>query len=427
VRVSAGTAAAQTLATYPAEPRRRVLLELLRAALAAVDGRSCTLHALRSAPLRNRIAHTDRFWVAAVGKAAARMALGAGDALGATLERVLLITKDGHVDAETVKLPRLEVWESSHPVPDQRSLDAGARLVRFIEEMPATVQPLLLVSGGASSLVEVLVPGASLAALQRLNCEGLSGGLSIEALNARRSELSRIKGGRLAARLGGRGAIALFISDVPGDDPAVIGSGLLGPPPLTAPAGGSPAQQGAHAPADDIERIVVASMAKALGAVRTRAGRLAVQIEPALFGGPTERLAVRFVHELVLGAAQLRVWGGESALELPERPGRGGRNQHLALAAARLIAGHDLFLLAAGTDGTDGPTADAGALVDGGTCARVMCAGLDVDDCLRRADSGSALAAAGDLVQTGPTGTNVGDLVMGLRLSESEARAWLEG
>jgi hydroxypyruvate reductase len=113
-------------------------------------------------------------------------------------------------------------------------------------------------------------------------------------------------------------------------------------------------------------------------------------------------------------------------LALPPRPGRGGRNQHLALAAARLLAGgDDLFLLAAGTDGTDGPTDDAGALVDGETCARVSCAGLDVDDCLRRADSGSALDAAGDLVHTGPTGTNVGDVVLGLRLGAAEARAWL--
>ncbi|MGB6451452.1 MAG: MOFRL family protein, partial [Steroidobacteraceae bacterium] len=119
-------------------------------------------------------------------------------------------------------------------------------------------------------------------------------------------------------------------------------------------------------------------------------------------------------------------WGGESVLELPAHPGRGGRNQHLALEAARLIAGYeDLVLLAAGTDGTDGPTVDAGAIVDGDTCARAASAGLDVDDCLRRADSGAALAAAGDLVHTGPTGTNVGDLVMGLKLSAAAARAWL--
>ena len=117
------------------------------------------------------------------------------------------------------------------------------------------------------------------------------------------------------------------------------------------------------------------------------------------------------------------VWGGESTVQLPAKPGRGGRNQHLALAAARLIAGHaDLLLLAAGTDGTDGVTEDAGALVDAETCARLTLAELDADACLRRADSGTALAASGDLVHTGPTGTNVGDLVIGLKLSAA-ARA----
>jgi hydroxypyruvate reductase len=119
------------------------------------------------------------------------------------------------------------------------------------------------------------------------------------------------------------------------------------------------------------------------------------------------------------------VWGGESTVQLPPRPGKGGRNQHLALAAARLIAGQtDLMLLAAGTDGTDGVTEDAGALVDAESCGRVALDGIDVDACLARADSGTALAASGDLLHLGPTGTNVGDLVIGLKLT-AEAAAGL--
>ncbi len=395
------------------EPRRQILLELLQAALAAVDGRLCTRRALQELPW----ARSARIWAVAAGKAASRMALGARDALGGALERVLLITKEGHVDRGALELPGVEIRESSHPVPDQRSLDAGARLLGFVREMPAEVRPLCLISGGASSLVEVLAPGASLEGLQRLNARGLASGLPIEELNARRREISLIKGGRLAALLAGRGALALFISDVPGDDPAVIGSGLLGP--------AAPAAAGT-APMDDIERVVVASLKEALSAVRGRASGLRAQVQEERFGGKVGRLAVRFAHELALGPSELRAWGGESVLELPERPGQGGRNQHLALEAARLIAGYeDLFLLAAGTDGTDGPTADAGALVDGGTCARAASAGLDVEECLRRADSGAALGAAGDLVRTGPTGTNVGDLILGLNLSTAAARAWL--
>lgn len=397
--------------TDDGRPQRALLLELLRAALLAVDGRRCTREALA----RTRSAAAQPVWAAAVGKAAAAMALGAADALGARLERLLLITKHGHTPEEARRLAGIEVHESSHPVPDARSLAAGARLLAFVEEIPAAAQPLFLVSGGASSLVEVLAPGVALDELLELNREGLARGLPIEALNARRQALSLVKGGRLAARVCGRGALALFISDVPGDDPAVIGSGLLGP-------------AGSRDSRDDIERLVVASIDDARQAVCKRAAGLTVSSPPERFSGHVERLAVRMAHETALGSAALHVWGGESVIELPEHPGRGGRNQHLALAAARLMAGREnVFLLAAGTDGTDGPTSDAGALVDGETCARLACAGVDVDEALRHADSGTALETAGDLIHTGPTGTNVGDLVLGLKLSRAAARAWLCG
>lgn len=392
------------------DPRRQLLLELLRAALAAVEGRQCTRQALRGLPAAS-------YWVAAVGKAASSMALGASDALGAHLRRVLLITKEGHVAREAFELPDVDVCESSHPVPDERCLQAGARLLRFVEEIPEHVLPIFLVSGGASSLVEVLAPGFTLQDLQRLNMDGLSSAIDIEELNARRRVCSRIKGGRLAALLRGRSARALFISDVPGNDPAVIGSGVLGP---------APGASGRAGAADGIERTVIASIEMAMHAVSARAHGLPVHVESRRVTETAERLAVRLAHELAVSATPVRVWGGETVVRLPEHPGRGGRNQHLALSAARLIAGYeDLRLLAVGTDGTDGPTADAGALVDGNTCARAASSGVDVDDCLRRADSAAALEAAGDLVHTGPTGTNVGDLIIGLKLSAAAAAEWL--
>lgn len=410
------------------DPRRRILLELFGAALGAVEGRRCTREALSARAARDDPREERRrCWAIAIGKAASRMMLGARDALGPALERGLVITKDGHLDPEILALEGLETRECGHPLPDERSLAAGERVLAFLEEMPADVQPLCLISGGASSLVEVLAPGAGYADLERLNTEGLARGLPIGELNRRRGRISCLKAGRLAARLRGQRALALFISDVPGDDPAVIGSGLLGPAPR--PAGGAGERGGATGRAggtDDVERIVIASVTEALQAVRARSAGLAAQAAPERFDGDASELAVRFSHELALGTAQLRAWGGESVLELPAHPGHGGRNQHLALACARLIAGReDLCLLAAGTDGTDGPTPDAGGLVDGETCARIACAGLDVDDCLRRASSGEALAAAGDLVHTGPTGTNVGDLVLGLKLPPRAAREWL--
>jgi hydroxypyruvate reductase len=116
----------------------------------------------------------------------------------------------------------------------------------------------------------------------------------------------------------------------------------------------------------------------------------------------------------------MRLWSGETTFRLPPDPGRGGRNQALALAAAtRLQGSRDTWLLAAGTDGTDGPTEDAGALVDGGTIARGRQEGLDPAAALARADSGRFLAASGDLVHTGPTGTNVMDLVIGLKAGDA--------
>lgn len=386
-------------------------MHLFQAALASVDGRVCAREALTTPAVANPPAR--HVWVAAVGKAASSMLLGAHDALGKSLEQALLITKDGHADPPLYGLKQVEIVESAHPIPDERSLAAGARLLEWVDAVPAEAELLFLVSGGASSLVEALVPGATLAQLIELNATGLASGLSIGELNARRAQLSLIKGGRLAARLGGRPARALFISDVPEHDPAVIGSGLMGP---------------SGAADDRIERRVIASIEIAAKAARAEAQALGLQVwrDGQGFSGAAERLAVRFAHELHMNTDQVRIWGGESVVSLPENPGRGGRNQHLALAAARIIAGHDnLALLVAGTDGTDGVTGDAGALVDGETCSRVALGALDVQKCLDTADSGAALAAAGDLIHTGPTGTNVGDLVIGLKLTKDAAAAIL--
>jgi glycerate 2-kinase len=351
-----------------------------------------------------------RIHVAAVGKAATSMALGAHEALGSAIERMLVITRDELGLSELASRANAEAHLSAHPLPDERSLAAGERLIGWVDELPPQVWPLFLISGGSSALVEVPEANATLADLEALTRESFVRAMPIGELNARRAALSRIKGGRLATRLAGRPGRALFVSDVPDDDPRVIGSGLMGP------AASGP---------DRIERAVVASIDDAVAAVAAGATALGLRAHAAArrFADEATRLAARFAHELSLSPAQLMVWGGESTVQLPPNPGRGGRNQHLALAAARLIAGHDeLMLLAAGTDGSDGVTTDAGALVDAESCARVALAGLDADECLRAGDSASALEACGDLVHTGPTGTNVGDLVIGLKLSDEEAR-----
>ncbi|MBV6418236.1 MAG: D-glycerate 2-kinase [Steroidobacteraceae bacterium] len=377
---------------------RALLLDWFVAALRAVDGRSCVRAALATAP----IVADGAAVVLAVGKAASRMTLGACEALGPRIDRALVITKAGSVDAALRDRPRVTIIESAHPLPDARSLAAGAQLLDWVDTLAPHEWPLFLVSGGASSLVEVLREGVTLAELAARNRSLLAGGEAIEAVNARRRELSRIKGGALIGRLRGRGGLALFLSDVPGDDPAVIGSGLAGP----APEG-----------VDRITRRVVANVEVAVEAVREEAVRsgLRVRVGAERFTGDAATLGARLAAELAARDTDVFVYGGESTVRLPEAAGRGGRNQHLALAAARALHGtRGLTLLAAGTDGTDGPTGDAGALVDGGTWQRILDAGLDAQACLARADSGAALEAAGDLLHTGATGTNVGDLVIGL-------------
>jgi glycerate 2-kinase len=382
----------------PFDFRRDLLLGLFRVALAAVDGRKRVRAALAG---REGTGPVSAF---AVGKAAAAMMLGAADALGARLERGLVVAPDGAVPAALAGRRGVVAIEAGHPRPDERSLAAGEALLGFAAATPPGSRVLLLVSGGASALLEVPVPGVGLEQLVALFERSLREGLDIERLNRERIALSRVKGGRLARLFDGAHVEALMISDVPRDDVAVLGSGLLDTPGL--------------------DRRLVGSVDEALDAAlraATQRGLKAVR-GTARLAGDAEAVARRICHELAVGDADLHVHGGETIVRLPGHPGRGGRCQHLAVAAARLIAGHaDLMLLAAGTDGRDGASEDAGAIVDGGTLARAAGFGMDAESALAAADTGRYLEACGDLVHTGPTGTNVGDIVLALRQTPSES------
>lgn len=383
-------------------PSRQALLAVLRHVLASVDGRRAVRDALARGPPARR---TRAF---AVGKAAAAMWLGAHDALGSALEGGLVVTTAGEPRAlDAARAAGAEVLIAAHPLPDARSLAAGRALLDGLMALPGDLDPLLLICGGASSLVEVPRAGVSLAELREVAARGLAGGVPIGELNRRRAACSALKGGGLTRALGTRAALALFVSDVPGDDPAVIGSGLLAP-----------------LPGDRVERRMVATLADALRAAAAAApaqralAALPVHVDARRLDGEAVLAGRRLGSALLEAAPGLYVGGGETTVTLPAAPGRGGRNQHLALAAAGVLRGRsDVALLACGTDGVDGATDDAGALVDGGTWQRVIDGGLDPQTALERADAGTALAAAGDLVHTGPTGTNVGDIVIGLKLS----------
>jgi hydroxypyruvate reductase len=168
-----------------------------------------------------------------------------------------------------------------------------------------------------------------------------------------------------------------------------------------------------------VTRVVVANIGVSVRQAVESARAQGIVLESReRFDGGAESIAAEFVEAMRQTSADGLVWGGESTVELPPRHGRGGRNTHLALTAARLLrASEGLTILAAGTDGTDGPTDDAGAIVDAGTVERADLGGCDVERACREFDSGMALEVAGDLVHTGPTGTNVGDLLIGLKLA----------
>ncbi len=407
------------------DPRRELLLELYAAACTAVEGRRAVRAAL--AIPKYQAAGSD--WsLIAIGKAAGAMALGALDVLGPLVKRGIVISRAGHFDPEFKRWPAIRCLAGDHPLPGAASLAAGQELVRFAGETPTGERVLVLVSGGASSLVEVLGAGVSLEDLRRMNEWGLASGLPIGAINAVRGRLSRLKNGRLAALLGHTRASALLISDVAGDDPSVIGSGLVAtaqpalPDALPDWLGEILTRAGSAAPGATLPAEIIGTLDAALAAALRAAdakGLSARVLAPAA-AGDVIAAASRFAHELVLSTEDVLFWGGETTVQLPPKPGRGGRNQQFALAAARLIAGHArLVLLAAGTDGSDGNTDDAGAIVDSGTIARAAGSGLEVDATLAAANAGPFLAAAGDLLHTGPTGTNVGDLVIGLRRLDS--------
>ena len=409
------------MARLTAESPRSRLLAALRVALDAVRGDRAVARALRDAPVEPAPAR-----LLAMGKAAVAMARGAGEALGGRLRDGVVITRHGYGGPLP---PGLRLLEAGHPVPDADSLVAGKAAVATVSGLPQGWTLLALISGGASALVEVLPAGMTLEELQRLNRWLLASGLSIHQVNRIRQAVSGIKGGRLAARLGHRPAEVLLVSDVPGDDPALIASGPFHAPPDTPLPSALPdwvrsllERHGQPAPeVPALPHRIVASNRLARKAVveAWRDGPVFEHAEP--LQGDAEAMARRIVDELALAPAGLHLWGGETTVTLPPAPGRGGRNQHLALAAAIAMAGRtDLWLLAAGTDGSDGNTDDAGALVDGGTVQRGEAEGLSARSCLRRADAGRFLAASGDLISTGPTGTNVMDLVLALKLPPGE-------
>jgi glycerate 2-kinase len=408
--------------------RRYDLLDIYQAGLASVDGRLSSANAL------GRLEPPEAVSLIAIGKSASAMTCGALDRWGRRIGRGLLVTRYGYGDDKLAARTGFSQIESGHPIPDQGSLDAGDALLEFIRLTPPSESILFLISGGASSLVEIIRPDMTLADLQKANRWLIGSGLDIEGINTVRRRFSLIKGGRLRHEMGARRCIALYISDVPDDDPGLIGSGLLADSgevdlPTEIPVwlsdlsecGKSPARSGS----DRVENFIVASLDTALKGCDLRARTLGYEVirHHERVSGDVQQCASRIVRSLSGDHPGIHLWGGEATIRLPALPGRGGRCQHLALSCAvRLKPDSKDLILCAATDGCDGAGVgafkhlkeDAGGIVDAQTVSRGIQQSLDPNDCLARADAGSFLAASGDLISTGPTGTNVTDLIIGL-------------
>jgi hydroxypyruvate reductase len=393
---------------------RELLVHLYQTAVDAVDGRRLVQQWCRE--------HTDNSFThcIAIGKAATPMLQGALDSRH-TLHSALLITPRGVVSREIKRNKKVKVVESSHPVPDQASLNAGHALLEYLRGIPEQSSLLVLVSGGTSSLVEVLVDDISLSLLQQINEYLLASGKNIHAMNAWRKQFSRIKGGGLLKYVRHLQCTQLIISDVYGNDPAVIGSGLLVPSDTEDHDDDDwlqsqlPQQAQPSESCRAIETHIIGSLEMAMHAVAEEAGFQGLDHylhEEFVSGDAVEQ--GRLIGEHLLDAAVgIHVWGGETTVELPDTPGLGGRNQSMALSLATVIEGvDDLSVLVAGTDGVDGNTPCAGAIVSGNSMQQVRQMDFDVDAELNKANAGMVLMAIGDLFKPGPTNTNVMDIII---------------
>jgi len=365
-----------------------LLRHLWNVGVTSVSGRSSVAEALsRDKPFPASL-------VIAVGKAACSMFLGAEHCISSST-RSIIVSKYGHIDPACRKCVHTEIIEAGHPIPDENSIVAGEAILQMIARSESQDRLLLLVSGGASALVEALQPDYDLTELQALTRSLLRSGKSIAEINEIRSRTSRVKGGQLLGHFRGRAARVYALSDVQGDALATIGGGI-----------GDPSCASAKANA----RIVASnSVARNAAALEAEGLGLRVRLNEESLYRDVPTLAGEISQRLAGGSSGVYIWGGEPTIELPPRPGIGGRNQSLALAVATHIRGSSgISVLVAGTDGTDGPTEYAGAYVDGKTVDQPD----EAEDALRNANAGAYLGERHSLFKSGPTNTNVMDLVI---------------
>jgi glycerate-2-kinase len=379
-----------------------------------------------------------RLLVVGAGKASSEMARAVEDSLGDLIEAGIVITKYGHIKGRGDS--KIKIFEAGHPVPDENGVRATEETVRLLKEAAEDTLVVCLLSGGGSSLLVSPSEGITLAEKQAITKALLNAGADINELNAVRKHISRVKGGRLAKTAYPARIISLIVSDVIGDRLDVIASGptvadsttykdamdVIEKYSIDAPRSvldviekgikglipESPKQE--DEAFDMVENLIICSNRKALMRAEQKGEELGFQseiISDALSGEARE--VGRWLAAQAVSRKQrplCLISGGETTVTVKGK-GKGGRNMELALSFAMEIEGKEgITLLQAGTDGTDGPTDAAGAVVDGNTIQKARALGLNPEDYLKNNDSYNFFKATGELFITGPTATNVMDI-----------------
>ncbi len=431
-----------------ADPRQQ-LIDLYCAAVAGANAQSLTANAVAKIPLERR----HRVWVFSIGKAAHAMTAAAVT----TLQRGLAEIAGGIIVApehEPAPVGTLHSMVGDHPIPGARSFAAAKRLLEATKLKRGADLGVVLISGGTSSLIGAPLKGMNEADLTHLYELLLASGLDIHQMNAIRKRLSFWGAGRMALALAPARTHCFAISDVPGDDISSIGSGPCVPDPtlarevvaslegaglfmklapsfreylLDAQRGVIPETPKDHHPAfAHVSSAVIGTNATALGAAANSARRLGmnVLVEDKPVTGDATDAAARLVERLQLvrqraeaGSVHCCIWGGETTVRMRDAKTPGGRCQHLALTVARSLSSSSTYgitFLAAGTDGRDGTTDAAGAIVDSSTWASIASAGNDPAGMLERFEAHAALSSVNALFRPGMTGTNVMDLMIGI-------------
>lgn len=420
-----------------------VLLDLLRAGIAAADPAAAVR---RNAPLIEEALHDERIEkiaIVAAGKGASAMARAALEVRGPRpVEGVVVIPRGLSPGPGT--LEPLELIEGSHPLPDAGSLAAAAAVGRLLDRAQERTLVLALLSGGASSLLAAPIEGLTTEDLARTTSAMLRAGVPIAEMNAVRKHLSRLGGGRLAARAFPARTLAFVVSDVPGDRLDVIASGPATPDPSTWAealgviesrgllqelplevqrtllAGAAGQRDETPKPGDPrlarARAMLVLRAVDAAEAIARRAGELGYETEllGEVLHGDARACGLDLAERALSSRRdrRCRIGWGETTVAV-QGPGRGGRTLECALGAALALDGtRGISLLTASTDGIDGTSGATGAIVDGATLARARALGLDAAHSFATNDTLPYFERAGGLVVLGPTGTNVMDVVV---------------